>query len=43
MTFYESDFRKALQGEPILVRYRGYIDRVKGLLFKLKRSLAKHV
>jgi len=41
--FDEDDIRKALRGEPILVRYRGYIDRIRGILFKLKRSLVKHV
>jgi len=36
--FDESDIEEALRREPILVRYGGYIDRVRGLLFKLKRS-----
>jgi len=40
--FDERDFREALQGEPILVPYKGYIDRVRGLIFELKRSLVKH-
>jgi len=41
--FDEDDIWKALQGEPILVRYRGYIDRIRGLVFTLKRDLARHV
>jgi len=32
IVFDEDDVRQALRGEPILVRYRGYIDRAKGLL-----------
>lgn len=33
----ESDFNNALKGETAMVKYKGLVDRLKGLLFTLKR------